>query len=165
MKRNFASASRAFSLVEMIIVVAILGIISALAVPAFTDILGNSKETLARNVVETLNGATKQFNHSQWDLLYTAKPNDTSDEIYLLRTLQWKESDAGGELNPKGPFMRNDWNPAPSSDAKEFRIEWSGSAWRLLPPGRKGYGLLVVFDGSDLGTVFNHPANFTPAGL
>lgn len=158
--------NRAMSLVEMIIVIAVIGILSAIAVPNIGNIVKGSKSGVAENVVQTLNKATREFGHSQWDLRTNPIATSGGDELLLLRTLQWRESDAsaGGELNPKGPFMRPDWNPAMSDSAEDYRAEWTGSAWKLVEPGTDGAGLKIVFDGSDLGTPYVHADDFAPAG-
>lgn len=152
------------SLVEVMTTVAVLGILSALAVPAYQNILGSAGSTVASNLVETLNGATKKFSHSQWDLAYTPKPTQATDELYVLRTLQWKDPETSGELNPKGPFMTPNWSPATSSSDKDFRAEWTGTSWHLLEPGESGTGLKLALDASDVGTGYSFPANFKPAG-
>lgn len=156
----------AMSLVEMIIVIAVIGILSAIAVPNIGNIVKGSKSGVAESVVQTLNKATREFGHSQWDLRTNPIAASGGDELLLLRTLQWRESDAsaGGELNPKGPFMRTDWNPAISTSDEDYRAEWTGSAWKLVEPGTAGAGLKIIFDGSDLGTPYVHAADFAPAG-
>lgn len=167
MKHSLTSNSRerGISLVEMIITIAVIGVISAIAIPSVGDVFGKSKDVVASNVNQGLNKATRKFSHSQWDLKLTAIPNNAADELALLRTLQWREpTHAGSELNPKGPFMRIDWNPSLSSDPKEHRIEWTGSAWKVLSPGTAGAGLKVDFEGTDLGSPYIHDDDFTPIG-
>jgi len=160
-----SSSKRGISLVEMMITIAVIGIISAIAIPTVGDVLGKSKDVVADNVVQALNKATREFSHSQWDLKLTAIPDNGADELALLRTLQWREpTHAGSELNPKGPFMRIDWNPSLSTTASDYRIEWTGSAWKLLPPGTAGGGLKVDFEGTDLGSPYIHDDDFTPIG-
>ncbi|MEX2578577.1 MAG: type II secretion system protein [Verrucomicrobiales bacterium] len=154
------------SLVELLIVIAVIGILAAIAVPNIGNVVLGSKRGVAENVVETLNKATRQFGHSQWDLRTDPVAGSGEDEMHLLRTLQWREPDAssGGELNPKGPFMRPDWSPSTSTSDEDFRAEWTGSSWKLVEPDETGVGLKLVFDGSDLGKPFVHPADFVPAG-
>jgi len=156
--------SRALSLVELVITIAVLGILSAVAVPTIGKVVEGSRRGVAENVVQTLNKATREFGHSQWDLRTTPFPSSGGDEMLILRTLQWRDPDLSGELNPKGPFMRNDWNPATSTLDTDYRAEWTGSIWRLLEPGTAGAGLKIVFDGSDLGTPYTHDGSFSPVG-
>lgn len=153
-----------FSLVEMLVVIAIVGILAAIAVPSVSTVNEGSRRGVAQNVVETLNKATREYSHSHYDLRSAHLPASADDEMQLLRTLQWRDPNPSGELNVSGPFMRIDWNPSPSNDAKDYRAEWLGSSWRLLEPGMSGAGLKIVFDGSDLGNPYHHDAGFVPFG-
>lgn len=163
--RNIPASSRnGFSLVEVITTIAVIGILSAIAIPSIGNIVEGSRRGVAENVVQTLNKATRQFSHSQYDLRTTPIAASGGDEMLILRTLQWRDPDLSGELNPKGPFMKNDWNPSTSTSAEHYRAEWTGSTWRLLEPGTAGAGLRIVFDGSDLGTLYVHEAGFEPIG-
>lgn len=164
MKISKTRSSDGFSLVEMIITVAVIGILSAIAVPTIGNVLEGSRIGVAENVVATLNKATREFGHSQWDLRTTPVASSGGDEMLILRTLQWRDPDTSGELNPKGPFMRNDWNPSTSTSDEDYRIEWTGSSWRLLQPGTAGAGIRVDFAGKDLGTPYAHDPAFTPVG-
>jgi prepilin-type N-terminal cleavage/methylation domain-containing protein len=155
---------RAFSLTEMLITVAVIGILSAIAIPNVGKIVEGSRRGVAENVIQTLNQATRNFGHSQWDLRSTPVPTSGGDELLLLRTLQWRDPNPSGELNAPGPFMRTDWNPATSKKATDYRAEWTGSSWRLLEPGTTGAGLKIVFNGSDLGTAYIHDPAFAPVG-
>lgn len=156
--------SSAFSLVEMVSTIAVIGILTAIAVPSIGKIVGGSRKGVAENVVQTLNKATRQFGHSQWDLRTTANAASGGDELLLLRTLQWRDPNPSGELNPSGPFMKPDWNPTTSTSSEDYRAEWTGSSWRLVEPGTAGAGLKIIFDGSDLGTPYVHGTGFTPVG-
>ncbi|NLT70649.1 MAG: type II secretion system protein [Verrucomicrobiaceae bacterium] len=154
----------AFSLVEVIATVAVIGLLSALAIPSVGRVVESSRRGVAENIVQTLNKATRQFGHSQWDLRTTPASGSAADELLLLRTLQWRDT-RNAELNPPGPFMKTDWNPTLSTSGEDYRAEWTGSSWCLREPGTPGAGLKIVFDGSDLGTPYLHDASFTPVGL
>ena len=154
----------AFSLVEMIVVIAIIGILSAIAVPNVGKVVEGSRRGVAENVVQTLNKATREFGHSQWDLRANPVPASGGDELLLLRTLQWRDPITTAELNPPGPFMRTDWNPTTSTSDQDYRAEWTGSSWALREPAEPGAGLKIIFDGKDLGTPYVHAAGFTPVG-
>ncbi|MCB1229608.1 MAG: prepilin-type N-terminal cleavage/methylation domain-containing protein [Verrucomicrobiae bacterium] len=158
---------RGFSLVEIIITITVIGIIASIAVGGFGDITGRSKDTIARNLTETLNQATRNFSHANWDLRFNAVANSAGDEIMVLRSLQWREPDGAAyqkEVYYKGPYMRDDWNPDTSSSTDDWRIQWTGSSWKLLLPDEAGAGLKVDFEGRDLGKQFVFPDNFTPVG-
>jgi type II secretory pathway pseudopilin PulG len=148
----------------MIATIAVIGILAAISIPALGRVLLGSRRGVAMNVVETLNQATRNFGHCQWDLRATPNPSTGADELLILRTLQWRDPNPSGELNNVGPFMRNDWNPAISSNSADYRAEWTGSSWRLLEAGSSGAGLKILFDGADFGTVYIHPPGFEPVG-
>lgn len=164
MRRAKTTNERGFSLSEMIITVAVIGILAAIAIPNVGKVTEGSRRGVAQNVVETLNKATRQFGHSQWDLRTIPVVASGGDEVLILRTLQWRDPNPSGELNPPGPFMKTDWNPTASTSSKDYRAEWTGSSWRLLEPGTDGAGLKIAFDGSDLGTPYVHAPGFEPAG-
>lgn len=155
----------AFSLVEVIATVAVIGLLSAIAIPSVGRVVEGSRRGVAENIIQTLNKATRQFGHSQWDLRTTAASGSGADELLLLRTLQWRDTRSNAELNPPGPFMKPDWNPSTSTSKEDYRAEWIGSSWCLREPGTPGAGLKIVFDGSDLGTPYVHDSSFTPVGL
>lgn len=154
----------AFSLVEVLTTIAAIGIVAAIAIPGLGRILEGSRRGVSKNIIETLNKATRSFSHSQWDLRSAPVPASGGDELLILRTLQWRDPNPTGELNASGPFMKIDWNPALSTSSEDYRAEWTGSSWRLLEPGTAGAGLKIVFDGSDLGTPYVHDGGFKPVG-
>ena len=85
----------------MIVVIAIIGVLSAIAVPNVGKVLEGSRRGVAESVVQTLNKATREFGHSQWDLRQSAVPASGGDELLLLRTLQWRDTRVTSELNPR----------------------------------------------------------------
>jgi prepilin-type N-terminal cleavage/methylation domain-containing protein len=149
-----------FSLPEIIAVIGIIGVLASAAVVGIPSILGSSKSSVARNLVETLNTGLHRFNQSNYELLYTAT-NTAADELTVLRTLQYRDATSPAIGSP---YVRNDWNPATSSSVSDYRVVWTGSIFKLLEPGTAGTGLKVKFDGSDFGTPYAFPAGYTMAG-
>lgn len=159
--------SRGFSLVEAVTTIAVMGVLAAIGIATFGDISSRSKDTIAQNLTETLNHATRNFSHANWDMRFNAVATSSGDEMMVLRSLQWREPDGFAnqkEIYYKGPYMRADWNPATSSSTDDWRIQWTGSSWKLLKKGTVGAGIKVDFDGADLGTPYAFPPNFTPVG-
>ena len=100
----------AFSLTEVVLVIAIVGILASVGLGVYSKITDGAQANVAHNLTETLNGATRKFSHANWDLRLAADNASTDDEFRVLRSLQWREPDgASDELIPKGPFMRPDW--------------------------------------------------------
>lgn len=153
--------SAGVSIIELIVVIAVIAVIAAVAIPRFSDMTESSRAAIAKNALETLNTAVHRFNMSNYELLFTGVAPSGQDEMLILRTMQYRHPD-----NPKpgSPYMRNDWNPEISSSAEDYRLMWTGTIYKMISPGEAGTGLKVSFDGSDLGTAFVFPPNFTMAG-
>jgi type II secretory pathway pseudopilin PulG len=150
-----------FSLPEIIAIIGIIGVLASAAVVSVPRILGSSKSTVARNSVETLNSGLHRFNQSNYELIVTAVSGSADDELAVLRTLQYRDPNLPAIGSP---YVRNDWNPAPSGSASDYRIVWAGTIFQLLEPGTAGTGLKVIFDGTDFGTPYAFPAGYTMAG-
>jgi prepilin-type N-terminal cleavage/methylation domain-containing protein len=159
--RSPSFSRRGFSLVEMLIVVAILGIISAVTIPGFQSSYKASQAAMARNLVETLNTAVYKFNEGNYELILTADPTTANDEMAILRTLQYRSP-----VNPVvgTPYLPPRWNPVTSSSTSDYRAQWTGTLFKLLLPGTTGFGLKLVFDASDLTTPYVFPTGYTIVG-
>jgi prepilin-type N-terminal cleavage/methylation domain-containing protein len=153
--------TRGFSLGEIMVVICIIGILASAAIMAIPRALDSSKVAVARNLVETLNSGVHRFNQANYEMLVTAVPAASTDELAVLRTLQYRNPTAPVTGSP---YVRNDWNPVSSSSTADYRIVWAGSMFQLVQPGAAGTGLKVKFDGSDLGTPYTFPAGFAMAG-
>lgn len=149
------------SLPEVIVVLAILATLLALAIPQFKGMFGASQDVLARNFIETLNSAVHRYGQGNGELIFTSMAASGTDEMQMLRALQWRHPE-----NPKpgSPYMRPDWNPDTTSDTAYYRIQWNGSLFALLPPGSPGLGIKLMFDGSDITTPFVFPPGYNPGG-
>ena len=156
--------NKGFSLIEVLVVIAVLGIIAAIAVPSVGKIDSVGKTTIAQNLTEKLNRSVRTFSHANWDMTFSAVAVSGGDEMLVLRSLQYApdNDDIGGYHG--APYFRNDWNPTTSNDTDDYRIQWTGSAWKLLLPDDTGYGLKVLFDASDIGDPFTFPDSFVPVG-
>ena len=149
------------SLVELLMVVGVIATLSAIAIPAYTGSVDTSRATFAREMVENLNGAVHRFAEGNYELVVTAVDGDTSDELAVLRTLQYKRP---LYPVPGSPYFRPNWNPVSSSSTADFRIKWTGRLFTLVSPGTTGTGLKVDFNNTDFTTNYQFPANYTMAG-
>lgn len=159
-KRSPSPGSAAFSLVEIVVVVAVLGILTGIGVMSFKRVTETSREVVASNVVETLNNATKEFGHAQYNLSSAGENDNADDEVHLLQTLQWR--DPSITYGVAGPFMRQDWIPATSDLTSDYRAVWTGGFWKLAIPGQEGAGLKIDFDAADVGTLVTFDSDWQP---
>lgn len=148
-----------FSMAELLITVAVIGIMSAISVSAFKNVREGSRLGVAREVVNNLNSALADYSQINWAIDVTAQA-DESDEEWILWSLQWRDP-----TDPAlgAPYMNPTWIPVVSSDTADHRAQWSGKVFELLLPGEAGTGLRINFEGgSDMGNYIVHPGGFYP---
>lgn len=152
-----------YSLTEMIWVVALIGILATIAFTQVTQSLGGSRLAAARHKLEMLNQALHACAMSERELnAGDAAPSaGTGDEGLILMILQYRNT---ANPRPGTPYLEPTYRPTTSSSTEDFRLQWTGQLFTLLEPGESGAGLKVPFDGSDFGTAFQYPPNFSPMG-
>lgn len=152
---------RGHSLTELIIAISVVGVLAAIAIPVYGTYMESSKNTVADNLKETLNSAVHRFNECNYELLVTKVDGDASDELAVVRTLEYRKPS-----NPAvgSPYIIPTYNPVASGDTNDYRLAWTGSLFTLLVPGQSGVGLKVSFDGSDQGARYVFPAGYSMAG-
>lgn len=148
-------------MVEVLVTVAVVGILSALALGSIGRILPASRDTVAVNMVETLNLAVSKYVQIHGTDIREVAGDDASgdEEIAVLRALQW---DSPTDPDPCAPYMRQDFNPSISASADDYRMIWNGEFFELMKPGIEATGLKVMFDASDLGQPVVFPEGFRP---
>jgi prepilin-type N-terminal cleavage/methylation domain-containing protein len=153
----------AFTLAEILVTVAIIGLISAVAIPIYSNIQKGSEESVAADHVEALNRAVASFTQACWKLPTAPDPSSTADEFAVVRSLQYKFP--ANSRKPGSPFFDQRYNPATSSSSGELRIRWNGRTFELLKAGTSGTGLKFTAGGGDYGTApFGFPTDYKPQG-
>jgi general secretion pathway protein G len=117
---------RAFTLIEMLVVVLILAILAALIVPRVLNRTGDAKNAKAKSDIAVLSDALQQYR------VDTDKFPTTEQGIGALRI---QPSDAA---NWRGPYLRNNIPPDP----------WGGE-YSYESPGPDGQDYIVISYGAD----------------
>lgn len=155
---------RAFSLPEILMVMAVIGVLTAMAIPAYTGITSKAQDAEAGDFVESLNRAVLRYSQANWDMPTAADNSATTDEFVVLRSLQyaWPKS----ALKPGSPYFPATYNPSASTDSSQYRVRWNGRTFELLKPATSGSGLLKTFSGADYTAAsYVFPSGYMPAGM
>lgn len=152
-----------YSVTELVIVISIIGVLSSTAVVSYNQFLGGAKDAMAVTRQEMLNAALSSFAQQNYELLFNGSDSSATDEMYILRTLQYRDPDIN-RAKIGSPYIDPRYNPLSSSDTSAYRLRWTGKMFELLKPQQSGTGLLMDFDGTDFTTAFVFPPNFQTAG-
>ncbi len=135
----------AFSLTELVVVVAVIAIFATIAIPMIVGVIPSSSQTMAKHNQELLNRALR-LQEQTGAPLGVAAASGTADEIEVLDLLQTpRASLTGGTATALIP---SSFPRAVSSSTNDHRLQWTGQNFRLLPPGTVGGGLKMGFDAS-----------------
>lgn len=107
-----ARHARAFSLVELMIVISIIGLLVALVAPRLAGALGRGRVQSTRAQIELLSGGVTQFN-----LDVGRYPTTEEGLAALLTRPQGVEADVW-----KGPYLEKDFIPT-DAWGRDFRYE------------------------------------------
>ncbi|MEM8954744.1 MAG: prepilin-type N-terminal cleavage/methylation domain-containing protein [Verrucomicrobiota bacterium] len=153
--------SGGYSLVEIVIVVVIIGILTAAALSAYRGVTEGTRRGVAQGRVDRLNGAVAKYSQVSWEFSVAADDESGNDEVLVLRSLQWRDP-----VDPVhgSPFFENDWDPAITNSEDAYRIRWNGFGYDLLVPGETGKGLEVRFDGADSAQTVDFGEAYQPVG-
>lgn len=154
---------RGFSMTELVVAISIMGVLAGISVRSFNQFLGGTRDAVAAERQEMMNQALHRFAQQNYEMLFNAMENSAADEMVILRTLQYRDTNAD-RAKIGSPYVDPRYNPVSSSDSDKYRLRWTGRMYELLKPGQTGTGLLMNFEGTDFTTAFAFPPNFQMAG-
>jgi prepilin-type N-terminal cleavage/methylation domain-containing protein len=150
----------AFTLPELLTTIAILGVLSGIAIGSYAGLHQTAREAVARDTSALLNRAVLHFSQANWEIALSPVANSTADELAVLRALQWQDP-----ATPGSGFIPLTFDDTTSSSQEDYRLRWNGTAFEVLLPGASGSGLKtgkVQTGGS--GTAYVFPDGYTLPG-
>lgn len=157
-------STRGFSVSELVITIAILGVLAGVVIFGLNGAFGASQDTLAKARVEMLNSALHRWAMAYPEMYFAPDAGSTNDELYVLRALQYRDPNEQ-KAAIGSPFVQPEYNPGNSSSTENFRIRWNGRRYELLRPGQQGTGLLMVFDASDITDPVTFDEDYKPGSF
>ncbi len=138
---SLASHARAenagFSLVEMIIVIAVIGIMASIGIPMIANTVSSSSRRTADRNAKVLNGAVIAFGEQNWELVL-ASSEGSDDELAIFESLRYRDATNPA---PGSPYLPPNATFVASSDTTTHRAVWNGRMFELVPAGSAGTGL------------------------
>lgn len=151
------------TLPELITTIGILGILSALVITSYSDLRQRAKESVAEDTVALLNRALLHFNQANWDIVLNPVSDSITDELAVLHSLQWRDSDPS-KATPGSPYFPTAFSEIESSSEEDYRIRWNGHTFELLSPGMPGVGIKTGFDSTNASSAYSFPEGYQPLG-
>lgn len=136
---NRGRLSAGFSLVEILVVIAVLAVLAGVGIMAVSGVIHASRETTARANMEYLNEAVRKYNHAVKELTNAA--GDDSGVFSELQIDGSLENAAGSKDRPGSPYLAQHFSRVSTSDTTTYRARWNGYEFELIEPGASGTGL------------------------
>lgn len=145
---------------EVLIVIAVLGVMAAIAIPLVDHVLSGTTASTAQKNLNYLNGAVLAFNQANWELVLNPSLG-ADDELLIFKSLYYRHPT---RPSPGSPYLPPTASYHETSSPETYRAEWNGRMFQMINPGSPGTGinLLQVVDGPTVEMVY--ATNYQPVG-
>jgi len=128
----------AFSLVEMMVVIAVLGILATISIPVISRMIPSTETAVAERNLRLLNGAVNNFKQAYWEISTEADTGGSDDERDVFRSLQFRDP---VDPYPGTPFLPATAKFEATSSTETYRGFWNGMVFQMYAKGATGTGL------------------------
>lgn len=144
---------RGFTLIELLVVITIIGLLSAIAMPRFTNITNSAKAAQVQGNLANMRTAVNMF-HAKTGV-YPKITNTNNDELHRVAERNFKFTDfySRGKLAPTPPYMNQYNSPLEESnfittatmvEGKIDRFTGEGGGYSLQKRRRKAAPILEI---------------------
>ena len=131
---------RGFSLAEIVVVIAVIGIMAGIGIVVMTGVIsGTSSQTAERNL-NYLNGAVLAFNQANWELVL-ATNSGANDEQAIFNSLRFRDT---ATPSSGSPYLPATTVFVVSSNTADYRARWNGRMFEITMPGASGVGINLL---------------------
>jgi prepilin-type N-terminal cleavage/methylation domain-containing protein len=155
--------ARAFSLPEMLVTVAVIGILAGISIPVISNLVPSSRLETARRNLNLLNGAVVAFNQASHELSLEVA-GDSSDEMAIIRSLQYAAPQNSLNFTPGAPFFDPLAAVEVTSADDSYRAGWNGRVFVLIEPGASGSGVDLLRLAGKASSAPTFGADYKPVG-
>lgn len=120
-----------FSLVELIVTIAVLGVLSVIAIPIMSGVLETSQTEVAQRNLNLLNGAVINYNQSVNQLT-----NSSGSDSAVVELLKTRDASVPGT-----PFLPDHFANVTTSDTNAYRAVWNTRVFEMVSKGESGSGI------------------------
>ena len=152
-KRHLSRTRRAFTLIEILIVVVILGILAAIVIPQFTDASNEAMEASVRTQLQTIRSQIELFNVQNPATAY----DDLTDE-----TTFWMGPNGDDGLIPKDYLQTAPKNPLQNNATLVGTVPAMGTGWVWATDASGQPWTLNVYAVDLEGLLFSDPVSGDP---
>jgi len=132
---NATGGKHALSLVEVVISIAIIGILASIAILSLSYVVDASKQSVGRDTLEYMNRAVLHYSQAHAQIGIAADLG-TEDEFGVIALLQSRDTKL-----PGSPYLSPEMQFQSSSSTEEIRFYWNGKFFRMYLKGTAGTGV------------------------
>jgi len=129
---------RGFSLPETLVTIAVIGVLTAIAIPQITKTDQAAKAEVANQVVTSINRAVSAYRQCGTEITITANSGSGADEASIMSLLMTRDAGVVGT-----PFLTGSWPSVATDNTQHHRAQWNGRFFVVIPPGTNGTGLRI----------------------